>query len=155
MKVYSKFFHNSYFIPHNSSGVTLIELLLVISIIAILGAATSPFLANFVLQTNFDTTIDKVVSSIRKSQGNAMNKKNNAIWGICKNGTNIRLYSGSCASPTIKEDFTIPSSVTVTNLNDTTFNLRGEPSSAMFVTINTNQETATVTVNVGGGINTN
>lgn len=137
------------------SGFTLIELLIVISIIAILGAAISPFLTNFVLQTNFDSTVDKVVSSIRKSQGNAMDKKGGSTWGICKNGSNIRLYSGTCASPTIKEDFLIPSSVTVTNLNDTTFNIRGEPTSAISITINTNQETATVTVNIGGGINVN
>lgn len=139
----------------NNSGVTLIELLLVISIIAILGAAVSPFLANFVLQTNFDTTVDKVVSSIRKSQGNAMNKKNGAIWGVCKNGTDIRLYSGTCASPTTQENFSIPGSVTVTNLNDVTFDLRGEPSSALSVTVSTNQETATITVNTGGGVNVN
>lgn len=136
-------------------GITLIELLLVISIVAIIGASTSPFLSNFILQTNFDTTLNKAMSSVRKAQSNAMNKKNGSVWGVCLSGTNIRLYSGSCVSPLVKEDFDIPNSVDVTNLTDTTFNLRGEPSVVLNITVATSQESAVVNVNSAGGVNVN
>jgi prepilin-type N-terminal cleavage/methylation domain-containing protein len=136
-------------------GLTLVELLLVISIVAIIGASTSPFLSNFVLQTNFDTTLDKVTSSVRKAQSNAMNKKNDSVWGVCLIGTNIRLYSGSCSSPQVKEDFDIPNSVDVSSLTDTIFNLRGEPSVVLNITVATSQESAVVNVNSAGGVNVN
>ncbi|OGM74825.1 hypothetical protein A2191_02875 [Candidatus Woesebacteria bacterium RIFOXYA1_FULL_38_9] len=64
-----------------NAGITLIELLLVIAIVALLGAAATPFLSSFVLRTNFDATGQKVVSSIRKAQGYAMDGKQSQVWG--------------------------------------------------------------------------
>lgn len=56
-------------------GLTLIEIIMVIAIIVILGAATTPFLSSFVLRNNTETSQDKVISSIRKAQNYAMNEK--------------------------------------------------------------------------------
>ena len=137
------------------NGFTLIEILLVIAIIAILGASTTPFLSRFVLQTNYDSIVDKVIASVRKTQEYAMDGKNGTVWGICKFSNNIRLYSGSCNSPTMSENFSIPNTVTVTGLNDTTFNIRGEPSTPISVTVNTILETMTVQLNSAGGITIN
>jgi prepilin-type N-terminal cleavage/methylation domain-containing protein len=139
----------------NVRAFTLIELMLVISIIAILGASTTPFLSRFILQTNYDSVIDKLTGSIRKAQEYAMDGKNGATWGICKSTNNIRLYSGSCNSPIISENFSIPTTVTVSGLTDTTFNLRGEPSMAISVTVNTILETASIQLNSAGGITIN
>ena len=138
-----------------NKGFTLIELLLVIAIIAILGASTTPFLSRFVLQTNFDSTADRFIGAIRKTQGYAMDGKNNQTWGICRLGSNIRVYSGSCNSPVVSENFSVPASVSLSNFSDTTFNTRGEPSNTLSVQISTTIESTTIELNSAGGIDVN
>lgn len=137
-------------------GITLIELLLVTAIIAIIGASVSPFLSNFILRNNLETTTDKIIGTIRKAQSYAMDGKDDATWGVCLSGGNLRLYSGSCLSPTRSEDFSVPGRVTISGLNDTTFSkLRGEPSNALSITIGTDIDSQTVTVNAVGGMTIN
>jgi len=139
-------------------GLTLIELLITIAIIGILGAIASPFVGSFIMRTNYETTADKVVSVIRKAQGYAMDGKNNAVWGVCMSGSNIRLFRGTCASPLFSEDFIVPSTVIVSGLTETTFSLRGEPTpinGLVGITVTTAVGTRTITVNAGGGISQN
>lgn len=136
-------------------GFTLIELLLVIAIVAILGAATTPFLSRFVLQTNFDSSEEKVISTIRKAQEYAMDGKNGETWGVCLSGNSLRLYSGSCANPTISENFTIPTTVNISGFSDTTFNTRGEPSGSLSITVSTSLESSEILLNSAGGLNVN
>lgn len=139
-----------------SAGVTLIELLLVMGIIAILAATTTPFLTSFILRNNLETTTDKVIGTVRKAQNYALDGKNDATWGVCLANNNLRLFSGSCTSPTFSENFTIPASVNINGLNETTFSkLRGEPSNALNITINTNVDFHAVQVNEGGGMDVN
>ena len=139
-----------------SKGVSYIELLIVVGLIAIIGAFVSPFLSNFILRNNLETTIDNVVGTIRKAQSYSMDGKNNAIWGICLSDDNIRLYTGSCNSPIISEDFSVSSSISITGLSDTTFSrLRGEPSNTLGVTISTDIGSATISLNAAGGMEVN
>lgn len=145
---------------HNTHGFTLIELLLVIGIIAVVAVATTPFLSQLVLRINTETTVDKVIGTIRKAQGYAMDgKASGAVWGFCitTEGSSqiIRLYSGSCATPSFSEDFDVASPVTITDggVSDITFsNTRGEPSNTLTLTIASSLESKTVTVNSAGGM---
>jgi len=139
-------------------GFTLIELLIIIAIVGVLGTMAAPFASSFLIRTYDVTTTNNVVSVIRKAQGYAMDGKNNTTWGVCIYSSSIRLFSGSCASPTVFEDFTIPSTVTVTGLTTTTFSLRGEPTPSnglASVQVTTTYKTKTITVNAGGGISQN
>lgn len=141
-----------YISPSNHQGFTLIELLLIIAIVAILGAAATPFLSRFVLQTNFDSVERKVISTIRKAQAYALDGKNGAVWGVCTSGNNLRLYAGSCSSPTISENFSIPSTVSISGFSDTTFTTRGEPSNPLSITISTSLDSSSIQVNSTGGL---
>ena len=137
-------------------GISYIELLIVVGLMAIIGASVSPFLSNFILRNNLETTVDNLVGTIRKAQSYSMDGKNNAVWGVCLSGGNIRLYTGSCSSPTISEDFSVSSSVSITGLSDTTFSrLRGEPSNILGVTISTDIGSATISLNAAGGMEVN
>lgn len=139
------------------TGFTFIELIIVVSLIAILSASTSPFLSRFVLTINQYSTVDKVVSTIKKAQGYSMSGKDGESWGVCKTGNVVRLYRGtSCSSNSFQEDFDIPASVTVTGMSDTKFSLaKGEPTLAMSVTISSTIATKTVTVTGAGGVSAN
>ena len=137
-------------------GFTLIELLVTIALVGILGAIAAPFVSSFIQKTNYETTADKVLSVIRKAQGYAMDGKNGAVWGVCLTGPTTRLFSGTCATPTFSEDFSVPSTVTVTGLTTTTFSLRGEPSPVnglANVTVTTSYGTRTISVTSAGGVN--
>jgi type II secretory pathway pseudopilin PulG len=137
-------------------GFTVIELLLVIAIVIVLGAVAAPFLSRFYLQTNLDTTSQILVSSIRKSQAYSMDGKGGAAWGICLNGSAIRIFQGTCASPTTNEDYNVPSTVTVTGLPSITFSTgRGEPSATFSATISSQIGSHTVQINSSGALTIN
>lgn len=138
-------------------GVSYIELLVVVGLIGIVGASVSPFLSNFILRNNLETTVDKLVGTIRKSQGNAMDGKNSDSgedWGVCfYNNDTIRAFLGNCNSPTISEDFSVPRSVGIAGLNTVTFSrLEGEPSQPLTIIVTTDIGTRTVILNAAGGM---
>jgi type II secretory pathway pseudopilin PulG len=136
-----------------NSGITLVELLLVVSLIAIIGATVSPFLSNFVLRVNFQTTVDQVEGYLMKAQSYAMNNKNDETWGVCVTGNNLRLFSDSCASPSYAENYVIPGSVGIGNFSQVTFSsLRGEPNAAQAISITSDIESTSISLTAGGGI---
>jgi prepilin-type N-terminal cleavage/methylation domain-containing protein len=140
----------------NKRAFTLIELLIVIALILILGTMATPFLSRFIVQTNYETSVDKVIGTIRKAQTYAMNNKDGVIWGVCFTSSLVRLYRGTCASPTQSEDFDIPTTVTISGLSDTTFSLnRGEASQALTITISSSVGSTQVLVNRAGGMTLN
>jgi len=136
-------------------GVTLIELLLVISIIAIVGGITAPVLSRLVLQINLNSSENKIVSTIRKAQEYSMDGKGNGIWGLCLSGSNVILYDGTCSNPLSSDIFSIPNTVIISGLIDTSFNLRGEPSNVLNVSLSTSLDSRTIQINSAGGFNVN
>lgn len=137
-------------------GVTVIELLLVISIVAIVAAAATPFLSSFVLRNNLEVTTARVIGTIRKAQNYSQDGKNDEVWGVCLTGGNLRLFSASCTSPSFSEDFSVPKTVKISGLSETFFSkLRGEPSNSLNITITTDIGTSTVQLNEAGGMGIN
>ena len=137
-------------------GFTLVEIMIVIGLILIVISATLPLGGNWYRLNNFDSVYNLTLSSLRKAQAYAIDKKNNTVWGVCLTGSTIRLFAGTCASPTIKNDYSLPSDITVSGLSTVTFsNLRGEPSAPQTITIDSGDKTKTITINLLGGIDIN
>lgn len=139
----------------NQAGITLLEVLLVVALIAILAAAVSPLMSSFLLQRNLELTMDKIVGTIRKAQSYSMDGRNGVLWGACLNGQNVRLYTGTCAAPTFSEDFVIPTTVTIAGFTDSLFSARGELATPLNITLTTSVESESMTVNEVGGITFN
>lgn len=106
------------------------------------------------LQNNVEAAKNMTISSLQKAQSYAISKKNNLSWGVCLTGTTIRMFGGSCASPTIKDDYQLPVSVGITGLSTVTFsNFRGEPNATLNIVITDGAVSKTIIVNGGGGMN--
>jgi Tfp pilus assembly protein FimT len=141
----------------NNSGFTIVELLLILAIVAIMSAATTPFMSRIVSQNNMDVTVDNIISSLRKAQSYSVNGRDGSSWGVCiYNSSVIRMFSGTCGSPTHSEDFSIPSSIDVTGFSEVTFSkLRGDASSTQTITITSPLETMTIDINAVGVLDIN
>lgn len=141
-----------------NKGFSLVELILVIAILGIIASASAPFYARFVGQNNLEVATNKIVSTIRKTQSYAMEGKDNAVWGFCMSSGKIRLFKGSCASPTFTEEFDLDG-VGVTGISETLFTgpagKRGEPSTTLNINITNDIGTKTVTLNALGGMDIN
>jgi len=122
----------------------------------IIATTASVFNSRWYLQNNLEASKNILVSSLRKAQGYAIAKKNNLTWGVCLTGTTIRMFGGSCASPTTKDDYLLPVGVSTSGLSTVTFSsLRGEPSSAQNINITGNGKTFNLIINSAGGLDVN
>lgn len=68
--------------PQKKSGVTLLELLLVMAIIAILGGMASTFLFGQKLSTELEEETKRVVGVLRTAQNKAMTGVEGSQWGV-------------------------------------------------------------------------
>lgn len=137
-------------LPQPMAGMTLIELLLVMALITIIAASTTPFLSRFVLQQQFDTANTVVTGYLHKAQSAAMSGKQNQTWGVCYSGHTIKLYSGSCGSPSYSQSYQLAASLSLTGLTDVTFNKDGSPSGVVNGSLSSSLDSATLTVNSAG-----
>lgn len=93
-------------------GITLIELLLVVSIITILSVSTASFGLGFLFRNNLKNATNELVSSLRIAQINSMSGKVNSQWGVEVNATQIRMYAVS--DPAFDQIFEIGGRVSIT-----------------------------------------
>ena len=97
-----------------------------------------------------------LISSIRKAQSYSISKKNGLTWGVCLTGNTIRMFGGSCATPTVKDDYVLPNNISINGLSTITFSLfRGEPNSPQNINISGNNKTYNLIINSAGGLNVN
>ena len=122
----------------------------------IIAAGASPFYVNLIARNNLNSSRNGFVSTLRKAQTYAISGKDNAVWGVCVSGSNIRLFGGTCGVPSRKEEIGIPSDVTVGGFSTVTFtSSRGEPSTAFTFTLSNQAGTKTIIINQTGNVSAN
>lgn len=137
-------------------GFTLIELILVVGLLMIITASAVPLSGNWYFLNSYDSAKSTLISSLRKSQAYALDQKGDFDWGVCLIGRTIRLFSSSCTSPVVKNDFLLPDFVTITGLSTVTFSpLSGEPSAPQSIILTGHDKTTTITINSLGGFDIN
>jgi len=135
-------------------GFTLIELILVISLMLLLGTLSTAFAARFFTQNSVANTTDQLIGEFRQAQTNAMMGRKNGNWGVNYSSNKITLYLGtSFAARTAAFDttFSVPTSVTISGFSDLDFfRMTGTSSATPTITISGSGETKTITVNSQG-----
>jgi len=135
-------------------GVMLVELLIVVAIIALIGASSIPYLGRFLAAGYLTTTTAKVVRTLRKAQIYSINGKRGSAWGVHCEPARLVLFKGdnyATRDPSFDEELVFPQSVEVAGLADIYFQKQwGTPSETITVTVSALNDQRTVTVNPEG-----
>lgn len=125
------------------------ELLLVMVIIGIVAAASTPFFSRFILQNAVSSTTEHIVSTLRKAQEYTIAGKNDNAWQVVMSGNNLSLVrqSDSVAFDT----YSINSNVSVSGLTTVVYTRPlGQISSPVSITVSGGNNSKSITVNTEG-----
>lgn len=122
----------------NSSGITIIELLIVIALISTLGVMSISYYSNFLTQNSQDNTTYRLLQSLRKAQMYSMTGRGNQNWGVRYDSPQKKITLYQNGTSAFDESFTINSNTTaITSFSNVLFDrITGKPSSnqTIFVT---------------------
>lgn len=145
--------------PAGRQGVSIIELLLTISLVAIIGASATPVYTNFLARNYLENKTNEVISSLQTAKTNSISGKEDSSWGVYLT-SEITLFKGSTYATrdaAFDQTYPIPISITVSGISEIVFGQPvGDPNLTGTITIANNQnESNTLTINQFGTINVN
>ena len=110
-------------IKDDRSGITLIELLMVVMMVAILSTLSVPFFARFFNQNAVENASVQLLGDFHKAQIYAMTGKANDNWGVHYAGNTITLYKGTAygVDTSFNETFSVPAAVSISGFIDINF----------------------------------
>jgi type II secretory pathway pseudopilin PulG len=102
--------------PFPKTSFSLAEVLIVIAIVVVLGAVSTPFLIGRVATTDLGVTAQQMITLSREAQSRSASQDSNAQWGIhFENATQTApfyaLFRGSYASTTAIGHYRLPADV--------------------------------------------
>ena len=135
---------------NGQTGLTIIELLLVMLIMSIIGLLSTSFYSRFLTQNAVENTENQLVASFRKAQVHSMIGKQDGIWGVkyTLSPKQITLYL--FGNPAFDENYSVNSNITVTVFDITFAKITGLPSSIANITISGGNNIKTMTINNQG-----
>lgn len=105
-------------------GFTLLEIIIVISIVAIIFIVAIPMSITFLKSQNLNTTTNNVLSTLRQAQTQAMFQKNDSSFGVKFLDDSYILFQGSSyVTRVTSEDILIstPFTVSISGINEIVF----------------------------------
>lgn len=137
-------------------GFTLIEILIVISIVAIMAAVSFPFYNLFQGFSSTEAVTFEIKESLRTAEINARSGQDNTNFGVYFSSGQYTLYQGAnygARTPSLDKTFSLPGNIAVTGAADVNFTKNtGRPNTAMTISIiNTDTQTlSTININALG-----
>lgn len=126
-------------VSNKYNGFSLIEILLVVTLFALISAMTIPFGIDFLSRDRVSITRDILVNSARTAQHNAINMRDDDDWGIEILQEEIVVYKGNdyATRDSAYDSVTsIPSGVAISGSQGVFYKkLDGEPSTTATFTI--------------------
>jgi type II secretory pathway pseudopilin PulG len=135
---------------------TLIEIMLTVSILAIVFGLSMPFIMSLQNRNDLDIATSGVVSSLRRAQTLARAMDGDSTWGTkVVSGSVVTFRGASYASrnTTYDESFSINPNIVITGLSEVVFSkLTGDPQQTGTTTLTFNADVRTVVINTKGTI---
>lgn len=132
------------------SGVSLMEVLVTVGVIAILGGAVIPTYRSYKMRSDLHLAVEQTVQSLHRVQLLSQSGQENAVWGFrADEGVLFKGVSYSARDASFDETFPVPIGVTVSGLLEVTYSqVYGVPSTEgdiVFTAMNGDQVVVTVT----------
>lgn len=141
----------------NSCGFTLLEMLLVVSLVGVIMSFSVFINYSFYINNDVDVATLNTVQAIRRAQNLAMGTAEDSVWGIRTNGDNVTLFKGAVYAnrdTDFDEIFDLPKSVVISGLSEIIFDkLSGNPQSIGSIILTApNDLNRSITINEKGVI---
>ncbi len=141
-------------------GFTIIELILVISILSILVVLYSSVGTSFLVRNNTVNIVNQFASDLRIAQLNSLSSKRDSAWGVRVQNNQIILFTGNnfaTRDQTYDEIVSYPGTISISpNNSEVNFaKLSGDTTLATYTVTNNIGETSTIKINQLGRVNVN
>ena len=139
----------------NKDGFTLIEVLLSVSLIAVMAGISIPFYQTFQNRNNLDVASNTIAQTARRAQLLAQANDSDSVWSIYIEPGYLTLFKGDTTSTRdteYDERFEISSGITATGDLMIVFDkVTGKPDNAKTIILtSTTNETRTISINTKG-----
>lgn len=134
----------------NIRGVTVIELLIVITIISLIGITVIPIGAGFLGRNALRNKTSELLSSIRIAQLNSISGKSGGPWGVKVDSSYITLFQGSSyesRNASLDKKFAIPASIVITSTEIIFSAVDGTPSISPTINITGGTDSRSLIIN--------
>jgi prepilin-type N-terminal cleavage/methylation domain-containing protein len=136
-------------------GFTLLEVMLSVSILAIMAGIMMPMYLSFMTRNDLDIAVNTIVEGFRRAQTLSQAGGGDTTWGVHIQTGSILLYKGvnyASRDATYDEDTSMPNSIVPAGVLDVVFaKATGLPQSYGTTTLTSqNNETRTITLNQKG-----
>lgn len=150
--------NSKFYIPNSKFGFTLFEMLLAVSVFAIIGAISAPIFIGFKTRNDIDTAAQITASALRRASVLSRSMQNNSPWGVLATTSQVIIFSGAKYAsriPANDESFEILPSLLISGNTEIVFSkFTGMPTSTFAITLTSpTGETRSVNVNDKGMVN--
>ncbi len=140
-----------------NKGFTLIEVLLALSVIAIILGISAPVYQSFQVRNDLDIAATTIAQSMRRAQTLSQAVDGDSVWGVDVRSGSITVYKGTsyvARDATYDELFDLQSSITASGLSGVSFaKFTGIPQATGTITLTSNaNETRTIIINAKGTV---
>ena len=141
----------------NHNGFTLIEVLIVMAMMAIVGAIALPISVDYQQRNDLDVAQVSFVQSIRRAQQLSMSGEGDSQWGVTANSGNIVIFKGNTYATrdaTYDENYDISTAIVASGQIEYDFaKVSGLPAQTGSATFTNANYVKTVVVNAQGVVN--
>ena len=141
----------------NQSGFTLIEVLLSVTIIAMLVGVSLPVYETYARRNDLDITAQGTAAMLRRAATYARAVNDDSVWSVKIEATQLTLFQGTnfvSRDTTNDEVIQIPGSIVPSGVNEVQFaKLSATPSTTGSITLTSStNDVRTVTINAKGSV---
>ncbi len=139
-------------IKKNNSGFTLFEMLLAVSVFAIIGVISAPVYIGFKTRNDVDSAATITASALRRASVLSQSMQNDSSWGVLATTSEIIIFSGgsyALRNPIYDESKNIVSSIQISGKSELVFaKFTGMPiSTGTLIFTSLSGETRNVSIN--------